>query len=634
LVATEGIAKIIAMNNLDHERTMPSLHGSLILEPESTVDAPVDTHVGAHHNGVDTAHRNGKNGVHRNGNDSASSKGMNGASPTIMNSVATVEMDLAPAEIQTQIQDSRLFSKLFDELGEAVLISDESGRIVRANQSAARILRMPVEQLKGLMHHDPIWQAVLEDGSPVPTAELPATKTLRTGQAISHVELGVVRSDGTLVWILESAAPIFDETGRLTGVIVTFPDISLAIKQRQELRDLNQKYQKERDRANAANRLKSTFLANMSHEIRSPMTAILGFSEVLMGELKGQIADHHTAFLHSIIVSGRRLLTLLNDILDLSKIEAGHIDIQKSEIDINDEVETWVTPLILGANQKSLTMQILLHPEALIINADRQRFGQVMTNIVGNAIKFTPSGSIKIRTYTRPGKGITDYAVIEVEDSGIGIAEEFLPNLFEEFRQGAERDYEGSGLGLAISKRLVTRMGGAIEVHSRKGRGSVFSVVFPLVAVGRAPVIAPPAEEIPEPVEPDTSQSQGGVPILVVEDNIETQRLIAAYLRDHYRLIYAQNADTALEAIEKEAPALILMDINLPGRDGLSIVKEIRSGTRCPDVPIIALTAFAMAGDRQKFLDAGCTDYLSKPATRREVLEAVNRLLQPQMQPA
>ncbi len=590
-----------------------------------------DSGVGIHSNGIDSPYRNGTGSNHHGGIISELQHGMKNAAHSASEGVSLIEKDTDSTEIHIQIQDSALFSKLFDELGEAVLISDETGRIVRANQSAARILRIPVEQLKGLMHHDPIWQAMLEDGSPVPTSELPATKTLRTGQAISHVELGVLRSDGTLVWILESAAPIFNDSGKLTGVIVTFPDISLAIKQRQELRELNQKYQKERDRANAANRLKSTFLANMSHEIRSPMTAILGFSEVLMGELKGQIAEHHTAFLHSIIVSGRRLLALLNDILDLSKIEAGHIDIQKSEMDISAEVETWVSPLILGASKKSLSMQLTLHPEPLIIHADRQRFGQVMTNIVSNAIKFTPSGSINIRTYIRPVKGNNDYAVVEVEDTGIGIAEEFLPNLFEEFRQGASKEYDGTGLGLAISRRLVTRMGGTIEERSRKEGGTIFSVLFPLIAIGRAPVITTVEEDTPDFVEPETKQKKDGTLILVVEDNIETQRLISAYLRDHYRLAYAQNADTALEAIEKEAPALILMDINLPGRDGLSIVKEIRSGTRCPDVPIIALTAFAMAGDRQKFLDAGCTDYLSKPATRREVLDAVSRLLQPQM---
>jgi PAS domain S-box-containing protein len=568
-------------------------------------------------------------GSHRIESDSAVGTHYNGNADHIE------DIDTAPPEIRTQLRDSRLFSKLFDELGEAVLISDELGRIVRVNQAAVRILRMPAEQLKRLTHHDAIWQAVLEDGSPVPTSELPATKALRTGQPISNKELGVVRPDGTLVWILESAAPIFDETGAMTGVIVTFPDVSIAVKQRQELRDLSEKYLRERDRANAANRLKSAFLANMSHEIRTPMTAILGFSEVLMGELKGQISEHHAAFLHSITVSGQRLLALLNDILDLSKIEAGHVDVQKSEIEVGAEVEAWVSPLLWGAKQKKLSMKMDLHPEALIIHADQHRFGQIMTNIVSNAIKFTPSGSITIRTYIRPAIGGMNYAAVEVEDTGIGISEEFLPNLFEEFRQGSDKDYGGTGLGLAISKRLVTRMGGTIEVQSRKDRGSVFTVLFPLVAVGRKPVVLPAEqmkeeEEPPGRVETDVPLKVDASLILIVEDNLETQRLMSAYLHEYYHLVFAQNADGAIEAIGKDIPDLILMDINLPGRDGLSIVREIRAGDRCPDVPIIALTAYAMSGDEQKFMDAGCTDYLSKPATRSEVLNAVSRLLQPQ----
>ncbi len=537
-----------------------------------------------------------------------------------------------PSELQDQIQDSRLFSKMFDELGEAVIISDAAGRIVRVNRAATQILRMPVDQLKSMTHHDPIWQAIREEGSPVPISELPATKALRLGEAISNVELGVVRPDGTLVWIIESAAPIFDESQKLTGIIVIFTDISLAVKQRQELRDLSRKYQKERDRANAANKLKSAFLANMSHEIRTPMTAILGFSEVLMGELGGQLEEQHATFLHSIIVSGQRLLALLNDILDLSKIEAGHVDFQRMELDVNAEVEAMVAPLHWGAMQKSLEIHMLLSPEPIIIQADRHRFTQILTNITSNAIKFTHKGSINIRTFIRREPDGQDLAAIEVEDTGIGISDEFLPNLFEEFRQGANREYGGTGLGLAISKRLAMRMGGAIEVQSRPGKGSSFTVLFPLVDVGRAPKLLPiEHEEPPQSMEADPTPPQRGIPILVVEDNVETQRLLTAYLGDQYRLLFAQNSHEVFASLEKEIPELILMDINLPGRDGLSITEDIRKGTRCPNVAIIALTAYAMSGDRQRFIEAGCTDYLSKPATRREVLEAVKRALKPEM---
>ncbi|HZK76876.1 MAG TPA: ATP-binding protein, partial [Candidatus Kapabacteria bacterium] len=534
---------------------------------------------------------------------------------------------------------------------------DHTGRIIRANKTAVRILGMPVEKLPGLTHDDPIWQAIREDGTPVPISELPATTALRTRKPVSAMELGIVRPDGSLVWILESAAPLLDEAGEVTGVIVTFPDVSAAVRQRQDLRELSEKYLLERDRANEANRLKSAFLANMSHEIRTPMTAILGFSDVLTSELAGKVEDHHYTFLRSINVSGRRLLGLLNDILDLSKIEAGHVDIENAELDVCGEVEACVTPLSWIAKQKSLAMQIEIYPERLIMKGDRHRFAQVMTNLVSNAIKFTHTGSITVRIYLEDEDR---QVAIAVEDTGIGISSEFLPNLFEEFRQehsGITKEFGGTGLGLAISQRLVTKMGGTIEARSVEGEGSVFTIQFPLVARGRAPIVLkkegeeehqqgrqsifePSTYTTPGHFVPRSSEvrsSEGGssdnsgndsLPhILVVEDNVETQRLIAAYLRDGYRLSSAFNAEEVWAALEKEVPRLILMDVNLPGRDGLSITREIRAGTRCPEVPIVALTAFAMAGDREKCHEAGCTGYLSKPATRREVRDVISQLL-------
>lgn len=573
------------------------------------------------------------------------------ASPSNQNEAAPGNLPFCTP--QMQIEDSQLFSELFDELGEAVLVSDRTGRIVRVNNAAVKILGMPADRLRELTHDDPIWQAIREDGTPVPVSELPATKVLRTGKPVSSMELGIVRPDGSLVWILENAAPILDESGEVSGVIVTFPDISVAIQQRHDLRELNEKYQSERDRANEANRLKSAFLANMSHEIRTPMTAILGFSDVLTSELAGKVQDHHYTFLRSINVSGRRLLGLLNDILDLSKIEAGHVDVEDSELDVCAEVEACVTPLSWIAKQKSLAMQIDIYPESLLIKGDRHRFAQVMTNLVSNAIKFTQQGSIQVRIGLQEASPTTEskgrQVTIEVEDTGIGISHEFLPNLFGEFQQehsGITKEFGGTGLGLAISQRLVTKMGGTIEARSEEGKGSVFTIRFPLVAIGRAPVIKM-EEEIeltkerasyfePKPNGPAAGAHQGEInstgplpQVLVVEDNIETQRLIGAYLRDSYQLTPAQNAEEVWAALEVIVPAVILMDVNLPGRDGLSITREIRAGSRCPNVPIVALTAFAMAGDREKCFEAGCTAYLSKPATRREVREMISRLLTP-----
>jgi PAS domain S-box-containing protein len=532
---------------------------------------------------------------------------------------------------QKQIEDSRLFSQLFNELGEAVLISDRSGKIVRANHAASRILGMTNEYLTSIDHDDAnAWEVILDDGTRVPPEDFPAVRALRDRKPVTNLELGVRRPDGSIVWILESAAPLFNNQGEVTGVIVTFPEVTATVLQRQKLTELNDSLGVERDRANEANRLKSSFLANMSHEIRTPMTAILGFSDILSAELSGKVSEQHYTFLRSINVSGKRLLNLINDILDLSKIEAGRLELQNEEIDLRQEIDASVAPLAFIAKQKGLALNIEQTTERFAIKADRQRLNQVMTNIISNAIKFTRHGSINIKLTSNDGK----LARVDINDTGIGISDKFLPHLFEEFRQehtGVTKEFGGTGLGLTISKRLVNMMGGTIEVTSQVGVGTTFSLTFPLItnpttafkpAILSTPAFAPPA--IAPNRNKDSSEKRL---VLVVEDNVETQRLLDVYLKQQYRVAQAMNATEAFAAIDKDVPDVILMDVNLPGKDGLTITREIRGGDQCPGVPIVALTAFAMTGDRQRCLDAGCNDYLSKPATKREVLEVLERVM-------
>lgn len=531
---------------------------------------------------------------------------------------------------QKQIEDSRLFSQLFNELGEAVLISDKTGRIVRANNAASRILGMSNSYLTSLTHDAIDWEVILDDGSRVPPQDFPAVRVLSERRPVTNLELGVRRPDDSFVWILESAAPLFDNQGEITGVIVTFPEVTSTVLQRQKLKELNDSLAVERDRANEANRLKSSFLANMSHEIRTPMTAILGFSDILSAELSGKVSEQHYTFLRSINVSGKRLLNLINDILDLSKIEAGRLELQNEELDLRQEIESSVAPLAFIAKQKGLALNIEPSTERLAIKADRQRLHQVMTNIISNAIKFTRNGSITIKLTSHS----STEAMIDITDTGIGISDKFLPHLFEEFRQehtGVTKEFGGTGLGLTISKRLVNMMGGSIEVSSQVGIGTTFKLVFPLItspttafkpAVLSTPAFAPPVIGVAK--SKDNSEKEL---VLVVEDNVETQRLLDVYLKQVYRVAQAMNATEAFTQIEAEIPAVILMDVNLPGKDGLTITREIRGGDRCPQVPIVALTAFAMTGDRQRCLDAGCNDYLSKPATKREVLEVIDRVM-------
>lgn len=534
---------------------------------------------------------------------------------------------------QRQLEDSRLFNQLFNELGEAVLIANKEGQIIRANQSASRILGIPYESLTTYYIDSDIWKSVLDDGTPVETQNLPAVRALREKRPVTNLELGILRKDGSLAWILESAAPLFDSQGEIAGVIITFPEVTATVAQRQTLKDLNDRLGIERDRANEANRLKSSFLANMSHEIRTPMTAILGFSDILSNELINKVSEQHYTFLKSINVSGKRLLNLINDILDLSKIEAGRLELHNDELDLVIEVEAAVTPLVWIAKQKSLELRIDHVDGKLGVRADRQRFGQVLTNIIGNAVKFTRVGSITVTTKLLDG-GIIE---IKIVDTGIGISEDFLPHLFEEFRQehtGVTREFGGTGLGLAISRRLVSLMGGTIAVESQENVGTTFTLTFPGTMlkssfdaskiIAPAKPAAPPTPIVSLPTnEPQVDKKL----VLVVEDNAETQRLLEVYLKQQYKVAQAMNAGEVEQQLQKQIPDVILMDVNLPGKDGLSITQDIRSGVQCPSVPIVALTAFAMTGDRQRCIDAGCNDYLSKPATKREVLDVVSRML-------
>jgi CheY-like chemotaxis protein len=333
------------------------------------------------------------------------------------------------------------------------------------------------------------------------------------------------------------------------------------------------------------------------------------------------------------------LLSLINDILDISKIEAGRLEMEFQDLDVAAEIDAAFSPLAWIAKQKSLATNVVHSPDRLNIYADRQRLGQVLTNIIGNAIKFTRQGSITVRSIVRQAPRTVQgeeqkYVSIEIEDTGIGISEEFLPYLFDEFRQehgGAAKEYGGTGLGLAISRRLITLMDGTLEVHSQPNLGTMFCIVLPLSepgAHGSKPTHKIEPSDVVRVTNVTTPKTSAKGPlVLVVEDNIETQRLIQVYLKGTFRVVSAANSEEAFEAIESEVPDVILMDINLPGKDGLSITREIRKGTRCPNIPIVALTAFAMTGDRQRCLEAGCTDYLTKPATKREVLEMISRVI-------
>jgi PAS domain S-box-containing protein len=389
-----------------------------------------------------------------------------------------------------------------------------------------------------------------------------------------------------------------------------------------ERRLMEQSIINERDKANNANLAKSEFLANMSHEIRTPMNAILGFSEALYHKLD---SAQHRKMVKSVLSSGNLLMSLLNDILDLSKIEAGKLEITPQPIDLNYILQEIELLFKDKANKKGIDISILIDNDLpVLLMLDEIRIKQVIFNLVGNAIKFTPSGYVKVKvSYTRHLENSGELK-IEVEDSGIGIPESQQEIIFEAFGQQSgqsNRVYGGVGLGLAISKRLVENMAGTITVSSQEGEGSVFRVVIPDVKVGPTDFVK---KENFNDIQDITFEKAS---ILVVDDVHSNIEMVETLLSSSgLEVLSAVSGEIALEILDHLTPDLILMDIRMPGLDGFEAAGRIKADPSLAHIPVIAFTASVFSSD--KINKSGKFDgVLFKPVNRSELFTLFARFL-------
>ncbi|MBS0657298.1 MAG: tetratricopeptide repeat protein [Verrucomicrobia bacterium] len=402
------------------------------------------------------------------------------------------------------------------------------------------------------------------------------------------------------------------------------------VKQRAEeaLRRQNEELAVERARADAANHAKSEFLANMSHEIRTPMNSILGFSELLEGRVED---DEQREYLEAISSSGKTLLRLINDILDLSKIEAGKLELQPTPTDLSTLLMEVRQMFSLQAMKKGLSVELALAadlPAELML--DEVRLRQIVVNTVGNALKFTESGGVVIRAAVRDEAAAeTKTLVLEVVDTGVGIPEAEQQRVFEAFSQVAGQSakrFGGTGLGLAITQRLVDMMGGRIALESEVGRGSTFRFEFPGL---RASAEARPAWTPDEEAEIALERAFAALPALdfvVVDDVALNRRLVRDFLGPAHRVREAEDLTQALQLVRAERADLVISDLRMPGGSGLDLIRALRADPSLAALPVLILTASSQERDAEEMERLG-VPFRRKPVSRLTLLGEVVRLV-------
>lgn len=505
-----------------------------------------------------------------------------------------------------------------DSLAEGLIVVDRKGQIVLANQAFSDWVQRPPQKLTGVRASDFEWVIVSSDGTPESLACRPWTDAIERGAPQAGVMMNLVQAGQPTRTLMANASPVLGHDGKYSGVLVSFDDVT-------QLEDTRKHLEVAREVAEHANSAKSEFLARMSHEIRTPMNAILGYTEVLRNGFDEKV-DDRISYLDTIHGSGEHLLALINDILDLSKIEAGQMDLDMQQHGLREMISQVTSAMVLQADEKRIALRfeaVTAIPET--IRTDAVRFRQALFNLVGNAVKFTSVGEVRIAA-RMDGHRLS----IDVIDTGIGIPEDALGRVFERFSQAdasTTAQFGGTGLGLAICRELAEKMGGDVTAVSVPGSGSTFTLSVDPGSLDGVRMLEP-GQEGAVSARPDQIGNfrLPGIRVLIVDDEKANRNLVGIYLeRAGGTHLAATNGQQAIEIASQEEFDVILMDFNMPVMGGLEATRILRDNG-C-DVPVIALTANVMEDDEDDALEAGCNGFLRKPIRMVELLSGIRRVL-------
>lgn len=513
---------------------------------------------------------------------------------------------------EERIKQERDFSKLISETSPVgILCSDMHGNLIFINKQATELFRTKTNATLNIKFSSIDFSLINMSDQVIEEHDSLFYKVKSELKSFFDIQYKMVWKEGIAQTISINASPILINNGQFNGVIMTIDDISDRAKVQQDLLLAKTK-------AEESDRLKSAFLANMSHEIRTPMNAILGFSDLLTST--NVVAEKQVNYKNIIRDRCHDLLHIVNDILDISRIESGEIEIYETETSVNTvirELKTqYESKLAIDPSKFDIHLNIEfgLKDEDDYILTDDVRVKQILSNLLENAIKFTHEGTIKLAYYPPVGDQIHFY----VSDTGIGIAKEQHKLIFERFRQsdeGATRKYGGNGLGLSIVNGFVNRMNGQINLDSEVGIGTTFHVILPYKRVQKN------SSTISTSISAVSCKWQGKK-ILIIEDDKESREYLSEVFSDTgVECTCSGDGITAIHQINNNVFDLVLLDIQLPDYNGIDVLKKIRTVTQ---IPVIAQTAYAMADDRKKYLDNGFTDYISKPINAQLLFEIVD----------